>query len=373
MPTTKKKDDLLEQQNQVPNTTQQTAPAQSSTVQQAQNLLQQQMKNGYQSQWQPQINNLMEQYMNRDKFSYDVNKDALFQQLKDQYSLMGQQAMMDTMGQAAALTGGYGNSYAQGVGQQAYQGFVQQLNDKIPDLYQIALNQYLNEGSQLQEGLNMLMQQDSLDYGRYRDMVGDQQWKDSFDYGKQRDEIADQQWRENFEYQQNRDKVNDQQWKDSFDYGKQRDEIADQQWRENFEYAQSRDQAADKDDSYNRLLALMTQFGYIPSDSELEYAGMSKEQMNAIMGVGSAPVSSGNGSNDGYGDGYIDTQPINGDGSLSAAGLEFERKLTEAQKNSSVQGQKWNDMSKKRLEQAYNSGQLTDEDVIIIAAKFGIT
>ena len=337
MPTTKKKDDLLEQQNQVPNTTQQTAPAQSSTVQQAQNLLQQQMKNGYQSQWQPQINNLMEQYMNRDKFSYDVNKDALFQQLKDQYSLMGQQAMMDTMGQAAALTGGYGNSYAQGVGQQAYQGFVQQLNDKIPDLYQIALNQYLNEGSQLQEGLNMLMQQDSLDYGRYRDMVGDQQWKDSFDYGKQRDEIADQ------------------------------------QWRENFEYAQSRDQAADKDDSYNRLLALMTQFGYIPSDSELEYAGMSKEQMNAIMGVGSAPVSSGNGSNDGYGDGYIDTQPINGDGSLSAAGLEFERKLTEAQKNSSVQGQKWNDMSKKRLEQAYNSGQLTDEDVIIIAAKFGIT
>lgn len=175
MPTTKKKDDLLEQQNQVPNTTQQTAPAKSSTVQQAQNLLQQQMKNGYQSQWQPQINNLMEQYMNRDKFSYDVNKDALFQQLRDQYKLMGQQAMMDTMGQATALTGGYGNSYAQGVGQQAYQGFMQQLGDRMPDLYQLALDQYINEGSKMQGDIAMMMQQDSLDYGRYRDHMADQE------------------------------------------------------------------------------------------------------------------------------------------------------------------------------------------------------
>lgn len=174
MPTTKKKDELLEQQEQTQNTTQQTAPAQSSTVQQAQTLLQQQMKNGYQSQWQPQINNLMEQYMNRDKFSYDVNKDALYQQLRDQYKLMGQQAMMDTMGQAQAMTGGYGNSYAQGVGQQAYQGFMQQLGDKMPDLYQLALDQYLNEDRKMQSDIAMMMQQDSLDYDRYRDQMADQ-------------------------------------------------------------------------------------------------------------------------------------------------------------------------------------------------------
>jgi hypothetical protein len=31
-------------------------------------------------------------------------------------------AMMDTMGKAAGLTGGYGSPYAQQVGQQAYQG-----------------------------------------------------------------------------------------------------------------------------------------------------------------------------------------------------------------------------------------------------------
>lgn len=299
MPTTKKKDNLLEQQNQVPNTTQQTAPAQSSTVQQAQILLQQQMKNGYQSQWQPQINNLMEQYMNRDKFSYDVNKDALFQQLRDQYKLMGQQAMMDTMGQATALTGGYGNSYAQGVGQQAYQGFMQQLGDRMPDLYQLALDQYINEGSKMQGDIAMMMQQDNLDYGRYRD------------------------------------------------------------------------QMADQDEAYNKLVALMTNYHYEPTAEEMAAAGMPEAHKNAIMKPYYDMLTAQNGE-------YVEPQyppvgPEDTEPTLSAAGLEFERKLTEAQKNSSVQGQKWNDMSKKRLEQAYNSGQLTDEDVIIIAAKFGIT
>lgn len=50
--------------------------------------------------------------------------------------------MQDTMGQAAALTGGYGNSYAQGVGQQAYQGYLQQLNDNVPQLQAQALQTY---------------------------------------------------------------------------------------------------------------------------------------------------------------------------------------------------------------------------------------
>ena len=46
---------------------------------------------------------------NREKFAYDLNGDALYQQYKDRYTQMGKQAMRDTMGQAAALTGGYGN------------------------------------------------------------------------------------------------------------------------------------------------------------------------------------------------------------------------------------------------------------------------
>lgn len=245
MPTTKKKDELLEQPVQT--TAQQSVPAQSSTVQQAQSALQQVSNSGYQSKWQPQINAMMDQYMNRDKFSYDVNEDALFQQLKDQYAMMGQQAMMDTMGQASALTGGYGNSYAQGVGQQAYQGYMQQLADRVPDFYQMSLNQYMNEGSQMRDNISMLMQQESVDYGQYRDLVGDQQWKDTFDYGKARDEIADQQWRE------------------TFDYSKSRDQLADQQ------------------NAYNKLLDLMINYHYEPTAEELAAAGMTTGQKNAVM------------------------------------------------------------------------------------------
>ena len=76
----------------------------------------------YQSQWQPQIQSTMNSILNRKDFQYDVNADAIYNQYKDRYVDLGQKAMMDTMGQAAKLTGGYGNSSAQMVGQQAYQG-----------------------------------------------------------------------------------------------------------------------------------------------------------------------------------------------------------------------------------------------------------
>ena len=89
----------------------------------------------YQATYDQQLQDLYNQIVNRDKFSYDLNADALYQQYKDQYTTQGKLAMMDTMGQAQAMTGGYGNSYAQSVGQQAYQGYLQQLNDVIPELY----------------------------------------------------------------------------------------------------------------------------------------------------------------------------------------------------------------------------------------------
>jgi hypothetical protein len=106
--------------------------------------------------------------MNREKFSYDLNGDALYQQYKDQYMLGGQMAMQDTMGQAAAMTGGYGNSYAQGVGQQAYQGYLQQLNDKIPELYQLALDQYNREEDSLYKQYGLLNERVETDKSDYR-------------------------------------------------------------------------------------------------------------------------------------------------------------------------------------------------------------
>ena len=140
----------------------------SNNVSQAQMNLASRM-NPYKSQWQTQLDDTMNRIMNREKFSYDLNGDALWKTYKDQYQTGGKMAMMDTMGQAAALTGGYGNSYAQGVGQQAYQGYMQGLNDKIPELYQMALDSYNREGDELLQQYSLMADRESTDYGRYID------------------------------------------------------------------------------------------------------------------------------------------------------------------------------------------------------------
>ena len=152
----------------------------------------------------------LQKVLNRDKFQYDINGDALYQQYKDRYIQQGKQAMMDTVGQAAALTGGYGNSYAQKAGQQAYQGYLQGLNDKVQELYQMALERYNQEGTDLLNKYGLMSDQYAKEYSRYRDSVGD--WRAqrdylatlynnerSFDYTGYRDRVADEQWQKNFD------------------------------------------------------------------------------------------------------------------------------------------------------------------------------
>ena len=112
---------------------------------------------------------VMNKILNREKFSYDVNGDALYQQYKDKYIQQGKMAMADTMGQAAAMTGGYGNSYAASVGNQAYQASLQQLNDIIPQLYQMAYDRYNQEGQDLYNRYGMLSNERSTEYGMWTD------------------------------------------------------------------------------------------------------------------------------------------------------------------------------------------------------------
>ena len=114
-------------------------------------------------------NAIMDKILGREKFSYDLNGDALYQQYKDKYIQQGKMAMADTMGQAAAMTGGYGNSYAAAVGNQAYQASLGQLNDVIPQLYQLALDKYNMEGQDLYNQYGMLSDDRSTEYGMWSD------------------------------------------------------------------------------------------------------------------------------------------------------------------------------------------------------------
>lgn len=108
-------------------------------------------------------------YNNRKAFSYDLNGDALYQQYKDKYINQGRLAMADTIGQASAMTGGYGSSYATTAGSQAYQSHLQNLNDIVPQLYEMAYNRYTQEGQDLLNKFNMASQMYATEYGEHMD------------------------------------------------------------------------------------------------------------------------------------------------------------------------------------------------------------
>ena len=162
----------------------------------------------------------LQKLLEREEFSYDPAGDALYERYKNYYENAGRRAMEDTMGVSAALTGGYGSTYAQTAAQQAYAAQMGALQEKIPELYALALESYRAEGDALQNRYNTLKAQEQADYSRYRDQVSDRDKELSHlrsRYENQRDydfrTATDQR---DFDYKVKRDKVADDQWKKKF-------------------------------------------------------------------------------------------------------------------------------------------------------------
>ena len=162
----------------------------------------------------------MDRILNREEFSYDLNSDPFYQQYADLFARQGEMAMLDTMGRAQGATGGYGSSYAQSVGQQAYQEHLKGLTDIAPELYSQAYDRYAREGDRLYDEYALMKQEDSEDYARYQDGVA--RYYDDLDRAYDR-------------YDSER----------SFDYSK----YADQR---DFDYAKAVDE---RDYNYNKALA----------------------------------------------------------------------------------------------------------------------
>lgn len=227
-----------------------------NTAKQAYTVHNSEKPSAYTGKYDNLINDNLNNILNRKQFSYDANKDALYNQYKDMYTRNGQTAMQDTMGNAALLTGGYGNSYATTAGQQAYNSYMQQLNDKIPELEQRAYERYRDETNDLYNQNNLLTNLDSTDYGRYRDKMSDYlndrdyyynayNNERNFDYGKYRDDVGDAKDDRNFNYQKERDSVSDDQWQKTFNYNQYRDNVGDDQWQKQFDYQKQRDAVSD--------------------------------------------------------------------------------------------------------------------------------
>ena len=186
----------------------------------------------YQSKYGSLAEEAANAWANRDKFTYDLNGDALYQQYKDKYIQQGRLAMQDTIGQASAMTGGYGNSYAATAGNQAYQASLQNLNDIVPQLYQMAYDQYNQEGQDMLNKYNLYNDMENQEYGRYRDTVSD--WTSQRDYlanAYNNERTYDRSiydtdknfaygtWSDdrNYAYQVERDRIADEQWQKTFD------------------------------------------------------------------------------------------------------------------------------------------------------------
>lgn len=145
------------------------------------------------------INKLLKQILNRDDFSYDVEDDALYEQYKQMYQREGDRAMRETLAEAASGAGGM-NSYAITAAQQANNYYNAQLNDRVPELYQLAYQMYLQDKESMVQDLGLLQDMDATQYARYRDTLNDYYNDKNFAYGMYRDDVNQANWQTEFDY-----------------------------------------------------------------------------------------------------------------------------------------------------------------------------
>ena len=175
----------------------------------------------------------------RQPFRYRAEEDPLYRSYADRYVQNGRMAMRDTMGSAAALTGGYGSSYGQAAGQQQYDEYLRLLSEALPELYGMAYQQYLDEGAALRERYD-------LSYQRREDELSRRQAAEAAAYQRERDAVADERYR-----------------------SEQLSRAEQQRYKQ-------------QQDSYQKLVRLITGSGYTPSDAELAAAGMTRASADAL-------------------------------------------------------------------------------------------
>ena len=302
---------------------------QSQQVQQANDYLQQiqaQKPQNYNSKYGEQLNALLQQIQNPKDFKYDFNGDELFKYYADNYVQKGKQAAMDVQGQAAALTGGYGNSYGQQVGQQQYQQYLLNLYDKGLDLRDRAYQAYQDKLGNDKDAYNLMAQAENTDYGRYQDRLAN--WQNERAYA------ADQLNTErNYDYNQYKNDLdywtNMAQAEASAAQNQQNFEEGQRQFNESMAQSQAQFEATDKlnwakleqdqaqhdadltekQREYDRSVAIdyvsaILANGQIPSNELLVAAGLSLEDAQRLI----AQVTSGGPS------GNNDEEEDNGDG-----------------------------------------------------------
>ena len=110
----------------------------------------------------------------------DWTEGESYESLVKRYQGKGQKAMDDTIGQVAARTGGLASSYAAQAGQQAYGGWMENLENAARSLYD-------TERQELMDRYNIANDMYQRDYQRGRDAIADQRYATEWEYKTSQD------------------------------------------------------------------------------------------------------------------------------------------------------------------------------------------
>lgn len=91
----------------------------------------------------------LDEYLNREGFSYDINADELYKTFRQQALAKAEASRRDATARAAGLTGGYGSTYAGAVGNAAFDSAMESVDEIIPELYDAAYSKYQQEGEDI--------------------------------------------------------------------------------------------------------------------------------------------------------------------------------------------------------------------------------
>ena len=204
----------------------------------------------YNSKYSEEIERVLDSILNREKFNYNLNADPLYNQYKEQYVNNGKKAMLDTVADLSALTGGYANSYAVSAGNQSYNNYLNNLNEIALDLYDRAYSAYKDEGNFNKEKIDILNSLEKADYDQYTDSINDY-YKTGEYLLKKLSNMSES------EYEQFLTDLKSFEDDRDYNYQKYLDEVKQNQFLEelNFKKAEAERDQQNKDRSYNLSLS----------------------------------------------------------------------------------------------------------------------
>ena len=363
----------------------------------------------------------------------DINYNLLYEQARESAMANGNKAMRDAMGNMQTQTGGYGSTAAMAAGSQAYDNYLQSLNEQNPQLASLAYQMWRDRMNDQYNQLNAAQGVENTDYARHRDMVNDwlnnrnylanqaqqayandrnaYQYDTSFDYGQWQD-AANRSW-DQYQYGTNMDYnqwqyLNDLDWQkyqyeNNMDYNTWQTmmDLAERQyefdtnadWNEysfgaNMDYQRGRDEIGDYDNALTRALQWAQAGRQVPAQYAKYLDDDTMAQLNALSAqVLAAQAGTGTGSRSGRrpSSGNSDSGDVrkgmpygvgNGDGSNQIGWLQqktyVKHLANEAANAMDDNGAAANARRFMVIENAADNGVITPEQGVELLDEFGI-